>query len=104
MDDENKHQDKKNYYFDLKEAATDIGLALGAKEKSIASAKLFGKTLFNTALFSGRAVIKTGKEALEQKEKHINTDDDKLKKLKEKGNIAERMAASSILKEREAEN
>lgn len=104
MDEENNSQDVKIEYYDLKQAASDIGYASGAKEKSIAGAKLFGKTLFNTALFAGRAVIEKGKEISEQKEKLLEASDEKLKKLEESGTFAEKAAASSILKDRDVDN
>lgn len=51
------------HYFSLKEAADDVSDAYGAKETAVASAKLVGKTLFNTALFGGKLGVKVLKEA-----------------------------------------
>jgi hypothetical protein len=99
---EKRAPELKMSYFDLKEATNDIGNALGAKETAIASAKLFGKTIFNTALFAGRAAIKTSEDFSELKEKHAESSDEKLKSLQKKGNSLERIVASAILKERDS--
>ncbi|MFP6847556.1 MAG: hypothetical protein VCA57_02555 [Pseudomonas sp.] len=104
MEEEEKTQNIKLEYFDLKQATNDIGDALGAKEKSIAGAKLFGKTLFNTILFAGKTAVEKGKEISEQKEKHFESSEKKLKNLKENGSFAEKAAASAILKDRNIED
>ncbi len=54
---------KSKYYFDLKEAVTDISYSFGGKDKSIASAKLLGKTIANVAVFSGKFGIEVIKQA-----------------------------------------
>lgn len=101
MQEDANEQSYKMKYYNLKDAVNDVAHSVGGKEKSVASAKLFGKTLFNTTLFSGRAIIKTGKEILEQKEKYQDASEEELLKLKESGRFVEKSAASSILKERE---
>ncbi|EGG95320.1 hypothetical protein IMCC1989_861 [gamma proteobacterium IMCC1989] len=52
---------KSEFYFDLKETSAEISSATGVKDVSIASAKLVGKTLCNTAVFTGKAGIKLAK-------------------------------------------
>ncbi|ATH78561.1 hypothetical protein CLM76_13640 [Vreelandella venusta] len=104
MQEDSGDQSYKIKYYDLKEAFNEVSDSIGGKEKSIASAKLLGKTMFNTALFSGRAMIKSGKEMLEHKEKHQHASVEDLLRLKERGSFSERAAASSILKEREEKN
>jgi hypothetical protein len=51
------------HYYSLKEAADNVSDAFGAKETAVASAKLVGKTVFNTALFGGKLGLKVLKEA-----------------------------------------
>lgn len=58
------------YYFSLSDAAKDVSFAYGAKETTVAGAKLVGKTVFNTALFSGKVgleIIKRLPEFMAQK-------------------------------------
>lgn len=48
---------KSKHYYDLKDAATDVGMWLGTKEMLAPTAKLVGKSLFNAALFTGMAGV-----------------------------------------------
>lgn len=69
-DDNEKGILDSDYYFSLSGAVDDVSLAYGAKEKTVASAKLVGKTIFNTALFSGKLgleMLKRMPEVISQK-------------------------------------
>lgn len=65
MDDKEKEDDsifKSKYYFGFMDAVDDVLLSQGAKETSVAGVKLLGKTLFNTALFAGKAGVEIVKQ------------------------------------------
>lgn len=91
-DEKNKTEDSlfdSEYYFDLGSAVDEISSASGAKDTSLASAKLFGKTLFNTSLFVGKLgleVVKNlpevlAKEAQRKLDNDPNLSDEKREKL-----------------------
>lgn len=71
--DGNKEQEKNNGYFSLSDAADDLTLAFGKKEKTIATAKLLGKTLFNVGLFAGKVGIDVVKNSPDLMSKAIET-------------------------------
>lgn len=54
QDEEEKSVLGSKYYFKLGHAVDDVSLAYGAKDTTVAGAKLVGKTLFNTTLFAGK--------------------------------------------------
>ena len=58
------------YYFKLGDAVDDVSTADGAKEKTVAGAKLVGKTLSNFALFSGKLGLEILKKLPETLENH----------------------------------
>jgi hypothetical protein len=65
MSDERNDNDslfKSRHYFSLGDAVDEVSLSCGAKETTLAGAKLLGKTLFNTALFAGKAGVEIAKK------------------------------------------
>jgi len=58
MSEQSKDDEKglfdSEHYFKLGDAVDDVSMAYGVKDKAVAGAKLAGKTIFNTALFSGK--------------------------------------------------
>ena len=49
---------KSKLYYDLSDAVDEVSLASGVKETAAQSAKLIGKGLFNTVIFSGKLGFK----------------------------------------------
>lgn len=69
---DNEEKSKKSYYFKLGDAVDDFSYASGMKEKTSAIAKLVGKTMFNTTLFTGKLgldVVKALPDILAEKVK-----------------------------------
>lgn len=79
-DDESvaKNPESKIDYYKLGDAVDALSIAGDKKEKAVAGAKLFGKTLFNVGLFAG----KIGAEIIKDLPKHLdNMEKDHLKKI-----------------------
>jgi hypothetical protein len=55
-------------YFKLGDAVDDLNLAGDKKDKALAGAKLFGKTLFNVGLFAGKMAA----EVMKDLPKHVD--------------------------------
>lgn len=86
MSNEDKKYDsifKSGLYFSLDDAVDDISHSNGTKETSIAGAKLLGKTLCNTAIFTGKLGMEMLKRAPETIARHAK------KNLKENPNLTQ---------------
>ena len=101
MDDEIERKPR-SLFFNLKEAYGEVKVANGAKDTALAGAKLVGKGLFNTALHIGKAAVDKVKEANDLKESYRGLGDAELSRLRDSGRLEEKMAANSVLKERQA--
>ncbi|MBX8476553.1 hypothetical protein K5D38_17385 [Pseudomonas cichorii] len=88
-------------YFDLKEAYQEVRGAIGAKDTALAGVKLFGKGLFNSALYTGTSAVKKVREAKELREIYQDFPDAQLQKLRDTGRLEEKMAANAVLKNRQ---
>ena len=73
-----------NKYFKIGEAIDDIGYASGAKDKTIASLKLFGKGVFNIGKFAATEIFPAALEtAARSVEKNQNATEDQKRKAEE---------------------
>ncbi len=88
-------------FFNLKEAYEEVKVASGAKDIALAGAKLVGKGVFNTALSFGKLAVDKVKEAGDLKESFRDLDDAELLALRDHGQLEEKLAAISVLKERQ---
>lgn len=67
--------DKKKEYYDLSGAVDEFRFgASGAKEKTLAGAKLFGKGLFNAAKFAVKEVLPAAVEEVAKKNLRVSNE------------------------------